>query len=710
VESSPQPQYRFGPFHFDPSSGVLSKSGSPIRLQDQSARILTTLLERPGELVTRQTLQNLLWPDGVNVDFESGINSSMRRLRQTLLDDAERPRYIETVPRRGYRFLAAVEVVQPEPPPSAPPAPRRRSFLYTSLALAASGAAAVTWTLLRKSSKPLSVRSSILLPPPQSTARSVGKVVAISPDARQLAYISNTANQPQAHLHDLLSGNSQPLPELKEPISLQFLNSAQSLVFANSAGLFRRDGSTLRQLFSWPFHPSVVSIRATPSGDLLFPVPRALPDQAQSGLASTCAVWLKSAPQPRLIDIPYGGKGLETLIPQDLLDQRYLLYSSIIGPQARSLRCLDLTTGESRELLTPAMGGRFLPGGRILYFWAGSLHIAEFDRNQMQLQGQPRVVLSGVAFAGWIGPDADLSDDGTLVFVPENTLPDWKPVWIALDGKATPLQVPPGPYQVADISSDSRFLLLVRRLNNGLATLFRYEIQTGATVELVTDAEPYACFSPDNNRIAFSRQSPGDWLSSLHVLNINSRQIEWKLPFSGLARFPVQWHPNSNRILFVEGFHPKTNIDVYSVNFGDEKSLRLVVGGQHSQSHPRLSPNLRWLAFANRTGRGEITIQDLENPSSPVLTVPGQGVAPFWSADSSTIYYRAGREVRQVQIANGKLTPSSLLFEGDFVEPNHWHPLFVFDPIHKRFLFSKQPQIEVPNRIDVITNWVSTLG
>lgn len=217
MESSPQLQYRFGPFHFDPDKGILTKSGSPIRLKDQSARILTILLERPGELVTRKDIQDLLWPGGINVDFESGINSSVRRLRQALLDEADRPRYIETIPRRGYRSLAVVEVTRPhlQPPPPqtlpAPPPPRRRSLLYASVALATSGAATVAWTPLRKPAKPLSVRSSILLPPPQSIARSTGKIAAISADGQQLAYIANHANRPQAILRDLVSGKSQPL-------------------------------------------------------------------------------------------------------------------------------------------------------------------------------------------------------------------------------------------------------------------------------------------------------------------------------------------------------------------------------------------------------------------------------------------------------------------------------------------------------------------
>jgi serine/threonine-protein kinase len=89
-------------------SGELSKLGQTIRLQDQPLRILEMLLERPGEVVTREELIARLWPKGV-VDFETSLNTAVRKLRQALGDDAETPRYIETLPRRGYRFIGTLD-------------------------------------------------------------------------------------------------------------------------------------------------------------------------------------------------------------------------------------------------------------------------------------------------------------------------------------------------------------------------------------------------------------------------------------------------------------------------------------------------------------------------------------------------------------------------------------------------------------------------
>lgn len=100
--------FRFGDFELDPDVGELRRGDSRVVLPDQPLRILRRLLERPGELVTRDEFRQELWPGDTFVDFEHGLNAAVRRLRAALGDEADLPRFIETVPRRGYRFVAAV--------------------------------------------------------------------------------------------------------------------------------------------------------------------------------------------------------------------------------------------------------------------------------------------------------------------------------------------------------------------------------------------------------------------------------------------------------------------------------------------------------------------------------------------------------------------------------------------------------------------------
>jgi TolB-like protein/DNA-binding winged helix-turn-helix (wHTH) protein/Tfp pilus assembly protein PilF len=112
METSSQIRHiRFGAFEVDLSSGELFKHGIRIKVQDQPFQILTMLLERPGVLIPREELRRKLWTDDTFVDFDAGMNAAVRRLRDALNDSADNPRYIETLPRHGYRFIAETETV-----------------------------------------------------------------------------------------------------------------------------------------------------------------------------------------------------------------------------------------------------------------------------------------------------------------------------------------------------------------------------------------------------------------------------------------------------------------------------------------------------------------------------------------------------------------------------------------------------------------------
>src|SRR5712671_5978104 len=103
---------RFAGFELNLETGELRQDGVAIRLQPQPTLILTLLVSRPGNLVTREEIQQRIWGAETFVDFDTGLNSAIRQIRQALKDDTEAPRFIETVPRRGYRFLAALEKVE----------------------------------------------------------------------------------------------------------------------------------------------------------------------------------------------------------------------------------------------------------------------------------------------------------------------------------------------------------------------------------------------------------------------------------------------------------------------------------------------------------------------------------------------------------------------------------------------------------------------
>lgn len=167
---------RFGPFDVDLRSGELHKHGIRLRLQPQPFQILLLLLKHPGEIVTRDELRQALWPADTFVDFDTGLNSAVKKLRDVLDDSAEEPRYIETLPRRGYRFIARVEngnlpasvVVDEHLAPDPPLGPRPKLWNKRRLVIAACCAAffivagLIAWRVFFGAS-PLTETDTILL-------------------------------------------------------------------------------------------------------------------------------------------------------------------------------------------------------------------------------------------------------------------------------------------------------------------------------------------------------------------------------------------------------------------------------------------------------------------------------------------------------------------------------------------------------------------
>ncbi len=123
---------RFGVFELDLVAGELRKNGARVRLQEQPLQILAVLVRRPGEIVTREDLRQKLWPDDTFVDFDHSLNTAVNKIREALGDSASKPQYVETVARRGYRFIGAIDS-QPPTQPTAVASPEADSKFHPEL-------------------------------------------------------------------------------------------------------------------------------------------------------------------------------------------------------------------------------------------------------------------------------------------------------------------------------------------------------------------------------------------------------------------------------------------------------------------------------------------------------------------------------------------------------------------------------------------------
>jgi DNA-binding winged helix-turn-helix (wHTH) protein len=232
----PATRYRFGAFEADAATGELRRQGLRIKLNAQPFQVLCMLLERPGELLTREQISRELWPDGTFVDYEHGVNSAINRIREALGDTALNPRFLETLARRGYRFVAPVERIEARIEPQIEPP--------TSIATTQ----AATQDLPQP--KP---RSSILATPEDlpRTPYSVVQTLFVLLQLMYLAfYIGALANLPE--IEDLLS----VLPKATQVFILLIVTAAILIpvrAFVLCAVLFHAPEVREKFLKLWPF-------------------------------------------------------------------------------------------------------------------------------------------------------------------------------------------------------------------------------------------------------------------------------------------------------------------------------------------------------------------------------------------------------------------------------------------------------------------------
>ena len=234
TEARPAPRFRFGAFEADSATGELRRQGIRIKLNAQPFQVLVMLLERPGDLLTREEISRRLWPDGTFVDYEHGVNSAVNRIREALGDTASNPRFVETLARRGYRFVAPVERIAaveaappiiPEPPVAA---------------------------TVQDDSEPAVL--SRILASPQDLPRTSHKVVQTLFILLQLMYIGfyvgALANL--AEIEDLF----EPLPRPTFALDVLMVTAAILIpvrAFVLFAVLFRAPGLRMKFLRIWPF-------------------------------------------------------------------------------------------------------------------------------------------------------------------------------------------------------------------------------------------------------------------------------------------------------------------------------------------------------------------------------------------------------------------------------------------------------------------------
>ncbi|HXP09948.1 MAG TPA: tetratricopeptide repeat protein, partial [Acidobacteriaceae bacterium] len=299
---------RFGTFEVSPQTGEVRKAGVKIRVQQQPLKLLEVLLNRPGEVVTREELRSRVWPDDTFGDFDQAVNIAIAKLRSALGDSAESPRYIETVPKRGYRFIADVSFVDAEghmpadpvdqvgesgPPLQMTAAPQRRRSILMGVALVAS--LVIVSILLFRSHRhtPTPIRSLAVLPLENLSGDasqkyfSDGMTDQLITDLAQISalrVISRTSTM-------VYEGARKPLPEIARELHVDAVVEGTVLRAGDQVRITAQliDASTDKHLWSQSYQGELKDTLA-----LQDRVARAIADQIQINLTPGEQAALKS--------------------------------------------------------------------------------------------------------------------------------------------------------------------------------------------------------------------------------------------------------------------------------------------------------------------------------------------------------------------------------------------------------------------------------
>jgi Tol biopolymer transport system component/DNA-binding winged helix-turn-helix (wHTH) protein len=387
---------RFGVFEVEPKSGTLRKHGVRIRLQEQPFQVLLALLEKPGEVITREDLQRRVWADATFGDVDHNLNIAINKIRQALGDSPETPRFVETLPRRGYRFIAPVEGPAAPPAETVPPAApaKARSPKWIPVALAALAVVALAggvaaW-LLAPGAPPALERRRL-------TNDTLLKLAPVLSDGSRLYFTTRMPTNRQIFQVPISGGEATRLPVVLPtgiPVLFDITPDGQELLI----GAFPSEASVEAEV--WTIRLADGSSRRV--ANLLARQARYSPDGKRiafttGGIRAPGSLWLASSDgsNPRRL---LERKDLEIVVPCWSPDAARIAFGqrNRATQQANAWEIGDDGTGLHRLVpdWRPNHGaGGWTPDGRLLLISAGQFWIAQ-QRRFFQFKQPPPLQLS----------------------------------------------------------------------------------------------------------------------------------------------------------------------------------------------------------------------------------------------------------------------------------------------------------------------------
>jgi len=694
---------RFGAYNFDTETNQLLRNGLPVRLQEQPAKVLVALIESAGNLVSREQLQQRIWPADTFVDFDGSLNTAIRKVRYALRDDAENPVFIETVPKQGYRFVAPVvwdvpaPVVEPEPVPL--PAPPRR-FPAIALLLGLS-LPLLIWLGYRSiTPSPNAIRLSIPLPLDHELYAGFGPSVTISQDGQTLGFIARKGHNPQQFwMRRLNEAEAQPVTgtEGAQFAQLSPDGSQLLLVRSHTLNLFEAGKGDIRRLaYLGPSIP-VAAIWGN-DGFVYYTAPATWKNQNHP--ACLWRIRPEGSEQILLQCGEYRGPLAEYILPLMVLDSNRLLISTFHGTQ-RSIEILKLQDQKRTRLYGPASGGLWVQPGWLIFHEGNQLRAVSASLDPPSTSGSPITLLNNVQRAGWSGGNLGLSGDGTLIYEPQpKVVGERRLVWVGLDGKESSAGLAPGAYEIADLGVNDNLLLRRYDPEVGKWSVWAAKLRGGEWVEVTQGAgwRSNALLSKDGNSVIYTD-------NDIHLARrrLNAKEAAGLLTAEKNYRQAPGSILRSGDVLYFQGYIAGRGHDI--LRWHTDGRIEKLLEGEHQ---PTISPDEKWLV--TRAINGSILVRPYPSLGQPVV-VAKSGMAPVWSPDGRQIYYRTGKQMMEVQFTAGnppRISDPRPLFPDNYVESDLWNQQYAIHPDGKRFLMAvKDPTADRAQALNLILNWTA---
>ncbi len=625
---------RFGVFEADLAARTLRKAGVRIRVQEQPFRVLAMLLARPGEVVTREELQQELWPDEEYGEFDLGLNTAVKKLRQALNDSADSPRWIETVPKVGYKFLGPVEDGSAAPVSSASveePAPSGMNWVWPVAAVCFALLAAFAW--LRGGDDPGErqvVRFSV-----EALQGALVRSFEVSPDGRNLVFVADEGNQVRLWLRPLRDEAARPLEGTRgcDPLGAPFWSPDSRYVGFFAEGKLKKVGINGEPPVELADAPNGRGGSWSEDGVILFAPTNHGPGAYIMTVSDQGGEVRTVSRQER--------EGLVHRSPQFLPDgERFLYFDRLVGPmpmEGGEVRVAALDDPESVVLANGRGHGAFVstergsPGDYLLTVDQGVLLATPLDVEAGRLVGD------AIAIARGVGVDLamnrglfSVSSTGVLAYAAENVpVPVKRLTWVDRSGNALEAIGPEAQYVGLRIGPERAGIAVQ---TGELMAGYEFGVVEAANGTLARPAPGFTATSvawnPRDGALLFAQGSSLTYSVSADGASAPELLLRREADIADVSR-------DGEELLF---YSAQGDILVASKDSATEPSV--FVSTQARVRQPRFSPSGKLIAYSSdESGVSEVYVRPYPKADGRSQASTGGGSEPVWSADGSELYY-----------------------------------------------------------------------